>query len=87
MNTAAFRLLSLVLAVTTSATSYNIVLAGSLSDGIDNIFGKLTGAEQPEFLDPDEAFIVSALEDCRWLLALQGQMPIFNQEGQHWAGR
>ena len=60
MNTAAFRLLSLVLAVTTSATSYNIALAGSLSDGIDNIFGKLTGAEQPEFLDPDEAFIVSA---------------------------
>jgi len=60
MNMAAFRLLALVLAVTTSATSYNIVLAGSLSDSIDNIFGKLIGGEQPEFLDPDKAFIVSA---------------------------
>jgi len=75
MNTAAFRLLSLVLAVTTSATSYNIALAGSLSDGIDNIFGKLTGAEQPEFLDPDEAFIVSAevvskdVINVRWKIA------------------
>jgi thiol:disulfide interchange protein DsbD len=60
MNMAAFRLLALVLTVTTSATFFNIASAGSLSDGIDNIFGKLTGAEQPEFLDPDEAFIVSA---------------------------
>jgi len=60
MNMAALRLLALVLAVTTSATFFNLASAGSLSDGIDNIFGKLTGAEQPEFLDPDEAFIVSA---------------------------
>lgn len=60
MNMAALRLLALVLAVTTLATSYNIASADSLSDGIDNIYGKLTGAEQPEFLDPDKAFIVSA---------------------------
>ena len=57
---AALRLLALVLAVTTSATFFNLASAGSLSDGIDNIFGRLTDAEQPEFLDPDEAFIVSA---------------------------
>ena len=60
MIMAAFRLLALVLAVTISATFFNLASAGSLSDGIDNIFGKLTGAEQPEFLDPDEAFIISA---------------------------
>ncbi len=60
MNMAALRLLALVLAVTTSAIFFNIASAGSLSDGIDNIFGKLTRAEQAEFLDPEEAFIVSA---------------------------
>jgi thiol:disulfide interchange protein DsbD len=60
MNMAALRLLALVLTVTTSATFFNITSAGSLSDGIDNIFGRFTEAKQPEFLDPDEAFIVSA---------------------------
>jgi thioredoxin:protein disulfide reductase len=60
MNMAAFRLLALVVAVTTSVIFINVASAGSLSDGIDKIFGKLTGSEQPEFLDPEEAFIVSA---------------------------
>ncbi len=60
MNIAAFRLLSLVLAVAISATVINIASANSFSKGIDNIFGTLTSAEQPEFLDPENAFIVSA---------------------------
>jgi len=57
---AALRLLALVLAVITSATFICVSSAGSLSDGIDNIFGELVGAEQLEFLDPEDAFIVSA---------------------------
>ena len=75
MNIAALRLLALVLAVTTSATFFNIASAGSLSDGIDNIFGTIIGAEQPEFLDPEEAFIVSAeaisedVINVRWQIA------------------
>ena len=60
MNMAALRLLALVLAVTTSATFFNLASAGSLTDGIDNIFGRFTDAEQAEFLDPDVAFIISA---------------------------
>ena len=60
MNMAALRLLALVLAVITSATFISVSSAGSLSDGIDNIFGELVGAEQLEFLDPEDAFIVSA---------------------------
>jgi len=75
MNMAAHRLLALVLAVTTSASFINVASAGSLSDGIDNIFGKLTGTEQPEFLDPEDAFIVSAeavsenVVNVRWQIA------------------
>ena len=59
MNMAVPRFLAVVLAVTTSATFFNVASAGSFSDRVDNIFGKLTGAEQPEFLDPEKAFIVS----------------------------
>jgi len=75
MKMAVLRLLALVLAVTTSATFYSIASADTFSDGIDNIFGKLTGAEQPEFLDPEEAFIVSAeviskdVINVRWQIA------------------
>lgn len=74
MNTAALRLLAIVLAVTPLATSNNIASAGSLSDGIDNIFGKLTGAEQPEFLDPDKAFIVSAEAVSKNVIIVQWQI-------------
>lgn len=74
MNRAALRLLAFVLAVTTLAISYNTASAGSLSDGIDNIFGKLTGAEQPEFLDPDKAFIVSAKSVSENIIIVQWQI-------------
>ncbi len=74
MNRVALRLLAFVLAITTLATSYNIASAGSLSDGIDNIFGKLTGAEQPEFLDPDKAFIVSAKAVSENVIIVQWQI-------------
>ena len=54
MIMAVLRLLALVLSVTTSASFYSVASADTFSDGIDNIFGKLTGAEQPEFLDPED---------------------------------
>ena len=74
MKMAALRLLALVLAVTTSATFFSIASANTFSDGIDNIFGKLTGAEQPEFMDPDEAFIVSAKAVSENVIKVQWQV-------------
>ena len=74
MKMAALRLLALVLAVTTSATFCSIASANTFSDGIDNIFGKLTGAEQPEFMDPDEAFIVSAKAVSENVIKVQWQV-------------
>ena len=74
MKMAALRLLALVLAVTTSATFFSIASANIFSDGIDNIFGKLTGAEQPEFMDPDEAFIVSAKAVSENVIKVQWQV-------------
>ena len=74
MKIAVLRLLALVLAVTTSATFYSIASADTFSDGIDNIFGKLTGAEQPEFLDPEEAFIVSAKVVSENVISVQWQI-------------
>jgi thiol:disulfide interchange protein len=59
MNMSALRLLSLVLTVITASTFYTNASAKSLSEGIDNIFSKLSGTEQLEFLDPEDAFIVS----------------------------
>ncbi len=60
MNVAAPRLLTLILSAIILLISFNVVAANSLSDGIDNIFGQLVADDQPEFLDPDDAFIVSA---------------------------
>ncbi len=60
MTMAVFRLPALALAVITSLMFCNISSAKSLAEGIDDIFGQLTGAGQPEFLDPDDAFILSA---------------------------
>jgi len=60
MNMAVFRLPAFCLAVITSLIFCNISSAKSLVEGIDNIFDQLTGAGQPEFLDPDDAFILSA---------------------------
>lgn len=60
MNMAVFRLPAFSLAVITSLIFCNISSAKSLAEGIDNIFDQLTGAGQPEFLDPDDAFILSA---------------------------
>ncbi len=74
MKMAVFRLLALVLAVTTSATFFSIASADTFSDGIDNIFSKLTGAEQPEFLDPEEAFIVSAKAVSENIISVQWQI-------------
>jgi thiol:disulfide interchange protein DsbD len=74
MKMAVLRLLALVLAVTTSATFYSVASADTFSDGIDNIFGKLTGAEQPEFLDPEEAFIVSAKVVSENVISVQWQI-------------
>ena len=59
MNMATFRLLALALSVFTSFIFCNISPAISLTEGIDDIFGQLTRAGQPEFLDPDDAFILS----------------------------
>ena len=59
MNMATFRLLAFALSVFTSLIFCNITPAKSLTEGIDDIFGQLTGAGQPEFLDPDDAFILS----------------------------
>ena len=55
----ALRLLALVVSVITVSTFYTNSSAKSLSEGINNIFGRLSGTEQPEFLDPDDAFIAS----------------------------
>ena len=74
MNMAVLRLLALVLAVTTSATFFSIASANTFSDGIDNIFGKLTGAKHPEFLDPEEAFIVSAKAVSENVIKVQWQI-------------
>ena len=74
MKMAVFRLLALVLAVTTSATFFSIASADTFSDGIDNIFSKLTGAEQPGFLDPEEAFIVSAKAVSENVISVQWQI-------------
>ena len=74
MKMAVLRLLALVLSVTTTATFYSVASADTFSDGIDNIFGKLTGAEQPEFLDPEEAFIVSANAVSENLISVQWQI-------------
>lgn len=74
MKMAALRLLALVLAVTTSAAFFNVASADTFSDGIDNIFGKLTGAEQPEFLDPEDAFIVSAKAVSENVISVQWQI-------------
>lgn len=74
MNIAALRLLALVLAVTTSATFFSTASANTFSDGIDNIFGKLTGAKHPEFLDPEEAFIVSAKAVSENVINVQWQI-------------
>ena len=60
MNMAVFRLPAFSLAVITSLIFCNISSAKSLAEGIDNIFDQLTGAGQPEFLDPADAFILSA---------------------------
>ncbi len=60
MNMEVFRLPALALAVITSLMFCNISSAKSLAEGIDDIFGQLTGAGPPEFLDPDDAFILSA---------------------------
>ncbi|MCK5669293.1 MAG: protein-disulfide reductase DsbD N-terminal domain-containing protein, partial [Gammaproteobacteria bacterium] len=59
MNMSALRLLALVLSVITASTFYTHSSAKSLSEGINNIFGRLSGTEQLEFLDPEDAFIVS----------------------------
>ncbi len=74
MNMAVLRLLALVLAVTTSATFFSIASANTFSDSIDNIFGKLTGAKHPEFLDPEEAFIVSAKAVSENVIKVQWQI-------------
>ena len=74
MKMAALRLLALALLVTTTATFYSVASADTFSDGVDNIFGKLTGAEQPEFLDPEEAFIVSAKAVSENLISVQWQI-------------
>jgi len=74
MKMAALRLLALVLAVTTSATFFSIASANTFSDGIDKLFGKLIGAEQPEFMDPDEAFIVSAKAVSENVIKVQWQV-------------
>lgn len=59
MNISVLRLLAFVLAVILSSTFYTNTSAKSISEGIDSIFGQLSGTDQPEFLDPEEAFIVS----------------------------
>jgi len=59
MNMSALRLLSLVLTVITASTFYTNASAKSFSEGINNIYSQLSGTEQPEFLDPEDAFIVS----------------------------
>lgn len=59
MNMSALRLLALVVSVITTSTFYTHSSAKSLSEGINNIFNRLGGTEQPEFLDPDDAFIAS----------------------------
>ena len=59
MNMSALRLLALVVSVITTSTFYTHSSAKSLSEGINNIFSRLGGTEQPEFLDPDDAFIAS----------------------------
>ena len=74
MNMAVLRLLAFVLAVTTSATFFSIASANTFSDGIDNIFGKLTEAKHPEFLDPEEAFIVSAKAVSENVIKVQWQI-------------
>ena len=74
MNMAAIRLLALSLAVVTSATFLNIASAGSLSDGIDNIFGRFTEVEQPEFLDPEDAFAVSVKAVSRNVINVHWQV-------------
>jgi thiol:disulfide interchange protein DsbD len=59
MNISVLRLLALALAVITSSTFYTNTSAKSLSEGIDSLFSQLGGTDLPEFLDPEEAFIVS----------------------------
>lgn len=59
MNISALRLLALVLAVITSSAFYNTSTAKSFSERIDNIFGQFSGDNQSEFLDPEDAFIIS----------------------------
>ena len=60
MNMAVIRLPAFVLAVITSLIFSEISSAKSLAEGIDKLFVQLTEASQPEFLDPDDAFILSA---------------------------
>ena len=60
MNIAVIRLPAFVLAVITSLIFSEISSAKSLAEGIDKLFVQLTEASQPEFLDPDDAFILSA---------------------------
>lgn len=75
MNIVVPRLLALILSVITLSASCHVAAANSLSEGIDNIFGQLVSDDQPEFLDPDDAFIVTAeavAEDAvlvRWEIA------------------
>lgn len=60
MNMIIVRLLSLVLTVTTLSTFYSVLSADSFAERLDNVFGQLASNEQAEFLDPEEAFIISA---------------------------
>ena len=60
MNMAVIRLPAFVLAVITSLIFSEISSAKSLAEGIDKLFVQLTEASQPEFLDPDDSFILSA---------------------------
>lgn len=59
MNISVLRLLAFALAVILSSTFYTNTSAKSISEGIDSIFGQLSGTDQPEFLETEEAFIVS----------------------------
>ncbi len=71
---ATLRLPALVLVVTASTIFFNIASAGSLSDEIDNLFGKFTKDKQAEFLDPEEAFIISAAAVSENVINVQWQI-------------
>lgn len=60
MNITTDRLYALTFAIITSIIFLTTASAASLSDSVDNVFSKFTGIQQDEFLDPDDAFIVSA---------------------------